>query len=367
MRFRNQARWVETALLALVLLVAPSAGARDKTDIVTLKNGDRVTGEIKKLELGQISLSTDAMRTVTLDWVYVKKIESTQLFEVENEDGAKYYGFITPADEQGRFVVLGPNGPVASLDHDRIVKIDALEETWRDRWRGFVDLGFSYTSANSSTQLSLSAESTYRTKKFLWTNSATSISSSITADLDEGEEAVRSKWTTLNSDLQRFLKNRWFWGGYTRYEQNDEIGLDARSTIGSGIGRYLVQTSRSQLSGLVGLAGSRETYLGEETPGEKPPREGSSSDWTLEGLLNAKWDFFIFGDRETTLSVGLTLFPSLSTSGRYRAELDSSLRREFFTDFTLALTFFGTYDSNPPPGSAEKNDMRFVTSLGWKF
>ena len=52
-------------LLCVFLLAVCSATAwAAKTDIVLLKNGDRVTGEVKSLERGKLTLSTDSMGTV---------------------------------------------------------------------------------------------------------------------------------------------------------------------------------------------------------------------------------------------------------------------------------------------------------------
>ena len=39
-----------------VLCVGPANAQRDKTDVIVLKNGDRVTGEILELEYGLLRL-----------------------------------------------------------------------------------------------------------------------------------------------------------------------------------------------------------------------------------------------------------------------------------------------------------------------
>ena len=53
--------------ILLQLMSTPVMG-RDKTDVVILKNGDHVSGEIKSLERGKLSLSTDSMGTVKIEW-----------------------------------------------------------------------------------------------------------------------------------------------------------------------------------------------------------------------------------------------------------------------------------------------------------
>ena len=46
--------------------------------------------------------------------------------------------------------------------------------------------------------------------------------------------------------------------------------------------------------------------------------------------------------------------------------MDVSLRREIFSDFFFDLSFYESYDSDPPT-EGETSDYGFVTSLGYKF
>ena len=54
------------ALIAIVL--SGTCWARDKTDVIFMTNGDRLTGEIKQLEHGKLLLSTEAMGQVLIEW-----------------------------------------------------------------------------------------------------------------------------------------------------------------------------------------------------------------------------------------------------------------------------------------------------------
>ena len=53
------------------------AQARPKTDVVILKNGDRITGEIKGLDLGILTLKTDWMGTVEIEWDNIERVKSS--------------------------------------------------------------------------------------------------------------------------------------------------------------------------------------------------------------------------------------------------------------------------------------------------
>ncbi len=53
------------------------------------------------------------------------------------------------------------------------------------------------------------------------------------------------------------------------------------------------------------------------------------------------------------------LFPSLTDSGRYRTNLNLSLRRELVKDFYLDLSFYHAYDSEPP--GCQRRELRLRT------
>ena len=74
---------LQWAILLALLLACSHTLARDKKDVIVLRNGDRITGEIKKLEYGVLQLSTDDMGTVNIEWDGVVSISSPYEFDVE--------------------------------------------------------------------------------------------------------------------------------------------------------------------------------------------------------------------------------------------------------------------------------------------
>src|SRR6188768_3628660 len=77
--------------------LATLAFAQPKTDIVTLANGDRITGEISALERGQLEFKTDDAGTLYLEWdKLVSLVAATRLFEVVTSDGRRFLGGLDP-------------------------------------------------------------------------------------------------------------------------------------------------------------------------------------------------------------------------------------------------------------------------------
>lgn len=96
-------------LLALILLplylASPNAIAHPKTDIVTLYNGDRLTGEIKQLEGGILKLSTDSMGTVNIEWQEIASIDSEFFYEFQLSSGVRHFGSVDDSTRPGQLIV----------------------------------------------------------------------------------------------------------------------------------------------------------------------------------------------------------------------------------------------------------------------
>ena len=77
-------------LCLLALLLGSGACQADKTDVVFLKNGDRVTGEVRSLDRGILEFSTDHMGTVYIEWSDIREIVSATGEAVELTSGRRF-------------------------------------------------------------------------------------------------------------------------------------------------------------------------------------------------------------------------------------------------------------------------------------
>ncbi len=336
------------AVLALVLawLAGSGAAAAADTDLAVLKNGDRIHGEIKGLKFGRLELSTATMGTVYLEWDKVVALESPHYFEIEMTNGARYYGTLAPGDAGGLSVLL--DGKATRLDVPLVVRIRPLKSSFWSRVDGAISLGASYTNSNGIGQGTMSANILTRRPRFEF---STKFDTTVTVQPDEPEE-LRTTWST---SYQRMLRHRWFVPGVVRLERNTDLGLALRSSIGSGVGRNLVQTNRSLLALGGGLLLNHEN-----------PVSGESTE-NVEAFFGATYEFFTYDTPKTTLDLGFTVFPSLNVGGRVRTEVTANLKREIIRDFTVGVTAYDSYDNKPPEGSSSSHDFGFSLSLGWTF
>ncbi len=68
----------------IILLGGPLFSQKD--DTVRLDNGDRITGEIKKVEYGIMNLKTSDMGTLYIEWTKIESIKSKKFFEIYLND-----------------------------------------------------------------------------------------------------------------------------------------------------------------------------------------------------------------------------------------------------------------------------------------
>src|ERR1022692_4147443 len=131
---------LRAVIIGCLLLVAPLL-ARDSTDVIVMKNGDHLTGEIKGLDSGLLYISMQyILGTSQVQWSKVDHIESKQLFLVKTEDGSVYTGALSTAEvAAGRptsiEVVEAPDKQVV-LERRTVVQMDQTSERFWQRFNG---------------------------------------------------------------------------------------------------------------------------------------------------------------------------------------------------------------------------------------
>jgi hypothetical protein len=340
-----------TTLLVMTAYAAASlaSDAREKVDVITVLNGDRITGEIKTLAYGRLTLETDSMGTVNIEWPDVVRVESPQEFLIEDTSGNLIYGRIDRDPQAGYLSVAGTGRVVHRVELPQVARMSQSEDRLLDRVYGSLSLGFDYSKSSDITVLSGSFNTSYRGPHSSW---------SLGVDMNSTHDPAQG---TLDRDSVKY-NYRWlqpggrFWAGLTSLERNEETGIEARVLLGGGYGSYFLQTQSNEVAALAGLVASQEWAT------------GSTGDQTsLEGLLGVDWRVFDFASPTTSLTAKLALYPSLTESSRYRTDASISLRREIISDFYIDLSLYQTHDSDPPDATAEKSDYGVITSLGYSF
>ena len=331
-----------------VLLMLVSGIAHADTDVIVFENGDRLTGEIKSMERGQLRFDTDATGTINIQWDKVAFISSDQNIQVEMISGIRYFGHVKTDEDEFKVLVETGAGPI-ELENSRIVKMNPIDQTGIRDIDIDVAAGYNFTKASDVQQFNFAINGDYRTRERI-------ISANFSSLFSNSASNDKSQRQILGLNYTRLRSNRWLNDGSLRFEQNDELGLNLRTSLGSGIGRILKQSNRALLVVRTGLQVTRENLVGE-------PDDVDS----LESYFSGRLDWFRYDSPELDWSTNLEIIPSLTESGRVRVEFDTNLKWEIIGDLFWQLEFYNSYDSQSQSDTGSSSDHGIITSVAYEF
>ncbi|WP_439102134.1 DUF481 domain-containing protein [Congregibacter sp.] len=335
-------------LLLICVCLSDSAAAQRRTDTITLYNGDRITGEIKSMLGGRLSFKTDAMGTLDIEWQEVASIESNFNYELRLDNGQRFYGSVKPGAMQGTVTLEDVFGS-KNFGWQEVVEIRPVEESFVDRIDIYVAANYAFTKASGVAQTEFRTDISYEDEETL-----NALTSRVTVS-DTDEESTASSRISLSRKVwtDRAANYRLVFGGF---ESNDELGLDYRVALGAGLGRYFVESPRSELIGSVSVQGLEERSIGGDTQE------------SLEGVLTLGYSRWRFDSPELKLKLDASLYPSLTENGRIRADTSATLRWEMISDLFWDFSAWGSYDNSTVEiDAAGEFDWGVTTGVGWSF
>jgi hypothetical protein len=335
------------AVLLVVFLCLAGTARAQRTDVVRMANGDRITGEVKKLDRGQLEFKTDDVGTIYFEWDKIMSLEAKGQFDVSMSDGRRFLGSLSAGDPRS-LVIVEASGPVSVPTYE-VTLITPIGASFWKKLDGSVDVGFSYTRSSEVAQLNVNSTTLYRRPAF---EGRIVGSGTFTQNGTDGTKDDRG---TIQGTYVRFRGERLVISAGAGVETNESLGLLLRTQVGVSAGPRLINTNRAQLIISGGLAANDERGVDTE------PTQN------LEGLGTLRYSYYRYDTPRTNVDVGFQYFPSLSNFGRQRIQLDASAKREFWKDVFLSINMFDTFDSRPPNTSADKNDVGVSLSFGWTY
>jgi len=344
------------AVLPLVVVlgwlgIAPGVQAAPKTDVIILVNGDRITGEIKDLAYGQLKLKTDYIGTIYVQWNKIASIQTQQILQLELADGQRYFGRIPdpgPGDAILRLTMSKAEVAPVEVRMTDVVRAAPLKErAWYDRLDGSFSAGYSYTQSSSVEQFNFAADVGSRARERKWRVSSE-------AQVTNQVAGPSTQRATVNGTIERLRQKGRFVQYTGELAHNQGLGLDLRTLVGVGYGRYLNQREDFEWKAVAGVTLQNEIRV------DGGSLQSSEASFSTEARL------YRLDHPKRDISASITVLPSLTESGRVRGEASLRARQEFIEDMFLELSLYESYDSDPPQG-ADTNDWGVVTSLGFTF
>jgi len=342
-RSTSSVQMIRAAVVCLGVFAGGGA-AYAAQDVVIMTNGDKLVGEIKKVEKDVLTFETDYSDVdFKIKWEKIASIESARYFVVETFDGKRVSGSLKPDPEKKATVQVAD----ASVQLPQLSAAQPIERTFWSRFESGLDFGYSLTRTNSAKQLSLGTNLAYRDE-----NHVDQLFANVFSSTQENAPDTQ-RWDVAN-DFRRFLGNRWYVNTTQDFLNSEEQGLDLRTTIGGGGGRYLLRSSSQHLALGGGLAWTKENYTDATVPTKDSADAYLATEFMTEKL------------KITDLITRLTYYPSLTISDRYRLSYRFDLDFNLPGDWYLRIGLFDNYDNTPPSGFS-KNDYGWSNAFGFKF
>lgn len=341
---------IRLLLFLIVLLPSATLDARPKKDVIVMTNGDRLTCEVKRLDRGILVIGLEYVDgSVSIEWSKVERIESSQPFKIETEDGLIYSGTIKTASTAGSRprkldVIDEKRGQEAVVEQSEVVAARQLESSLWQNFHGSFSSGFIYADAGKSTQYSFASEITYQRERV-------SLELDYQSSLSSATGAERSTRNQLDLKGRRALRwNKWYYSGSTSFLQSSAQGIALQSVFGAGVGRFLKNTNIAGISLTGGFALQRTLY------NEKPAEN------LLVGLIVG--DVNVFKFKQTNLSIKPMLLPSVTEPGRVRLNVNTQYKVQIISDWWWNITFYANWDNRPPEGLIGRD---YGTSVGLSY
>jgi len=341
------------SIVFLWLLLAWGSAPGLAVDVLKMENGDRLTGEVKKVAGQRVFLKTAYAGTVQIDWLKLKEFSSDRRFEVEVESGRKYRGKLGLAE--GKLTVESAKETV-SVEKDRVVGLAPRAEKgegslWREV-EGTLDLGYNLTRGHSRLhQSSLLATAEYDQGHY-------KISGGLSSMLSRHEDTDPTSRQAARIRLDRFIDPHLFHFALGNFERNDRQRLNYRTLLGSGLGWTLIKNKKAELALIGGLTFTGERFRRDEGVAASPNiRSG-------EGLAGVEWKVHLFDWIEFTSK--LTTHPNLRDAEDYRLEYDGAMRMPLSKNLSWSLSFYDRY-AHRPPVRVQRNDFGLVSAVGIHF
>jgi putative salt-induced outer membrane protein YdiY len=349
------------------MLVLACAGIGAQADVVTLKNGDRVTGTLTTITGGNIQLKSDILGDLTIP---LKQVTS---FSVEKPVAVIVKGQQPHAAAAQGQVELEPSGDwqLTANGKQQTIKADTVNvimpaeayqkaeehkaQPWQD-WTGSASLGYGLQHGDQETRTFTSTVNIVRERPATpifsphWRTNfdlATLLSNSTS-------DGVFVDSHTLTTDVKPqylFTENNFVFG-LVQFDHISTQALYWRQTYGGGYGRDVIKNSRTTFSLLGGITYVHEKFY-----------DGTWDD-SAQALIGEKLGYQI--SKRVRLDHDFNFYPNLSDTGQYRFDTATTLSAKLAGKFSLNAGVIDLYLSNPPVGS-QKNSVTFTTGIGYTF
>lgn len=334
-------------LLLIIITVAFLIAGNSLADELRLKNGDKLTGRVVRMEAGKLILKTIYAGDISIVWQEVASVKTDGPVKVVLKDETALEG--TPlAIEDGKMKLdIDKLEAPASFDLADVKAINPLAvKPVKIKTR----VNASVTSERGNTK----SDNYYFDGEFVARTEKNRYKIGGELSKEESDGTTTSQNWLAYGNYSHFLFKKWYLYADTLFEHDEFKDLNLRSTLGGGAGYQVFETPLLNLSISAGLAKVDENF------DEAEDNDYSAGQWSLN------YDQYFFKKFIQLFHVH-NGFVSLEDTDDWFLRTRTGLRFPVYKGLTATLQYNFDYDNQPSVDAEKKEDTKFIFLLGYEF
>lgn len=309
-------------------------------DEVVLLNGDRITGDITRLEDGRLTIKTPYAGNVAIQWEDVATLSTEQPVSVVIDESRVRARIL--ADETGAAML-----EAGDWMDSRSIALSRIGAMTREpeppvRVTGRINIGASASSGNTDTErLHANTEVVARSVKNRFT-----IGGAINRAKDGEVETESNARGYMKYD--HFISKRWYAYTNADFERDKFKDIRMRTTIGVGSGYQFYESRRTNLSVEAGV-----TYVNTDFDVQQDENYPA-------GRVATNFDHFLFGSG-AQLFHRHEVFAGLEDSDQLFVRTQTGVRFPIVARLNATVQYNVDWEKEPAPGRSSTDRMWMMT------
>ncbi len=321
------------SVLAVMAVSLPAAA-----DTIYLKNGDRISGEIKRIWDGELFIDTDYTDEFAVKMESIERIDSDRDFELELPDQSEVTGRFSE-DSNGSFVFIDSAESIR-VPIDEIRELEE-PESWFD-WRLLSDISLSESKGNTETRdIAWQAAGDLK-----FGDHRHRLELQIDRE-DQDNERIKEQQSAVYQ-YSWFFRDRWFFAAGIGYERDPLRLLTRRLTPGAGLGYQFFEDADRILEVTLAAVSVDERIAGETN-------QSATARWRTRFEQEVADDLVFFHNHQ--------LLSYLDGRRNRVVDTETGLRWEVWEDIFFNVQLDWNRESEPAAGN-RKEDLTYAFGIG---
>ena len=325
-------------------------------DVVTLKDGGVLYGEVLEMSGGVLYIKTAAApdNLVKINWANVEKLTINHPLPFHLKEGSVLIGTATEGSNRTINVRAEPLKGTMEVPLESITALNPIVQA-PVIYTGNLTGGYSHATGNSHlTNASLLGDFVARSEQLRLTLNGRYVY----GDKDN-QLSARNARALIKMDF--FITKRFYWFASSYFEKDTFQELKLRTALASGPGYQFIEKGDYDspwLKDMTLYAEAGLAYFNEDFT--------TASDQTsLRGRWAVRLNWPILEERMTFYHYQ-EFYPSLQNTKDYYVTMDNGVRIKIIAGFMSGIQVTTRYNSSPAPGTGDTDNLYLMT-LGYSF